>query len=147
MLTRASRILHPILSDMEHGCTPTHRAVQRSHAYCRAAWSADDEADDDGSTAGTFPIDLGTMRFAPPAGAPPRKPGSGAPKVQRTLARALHRREREDFMESVRELGSDHELARCQSVAGLGAGDFLHARLTDPRETLRSAEFVCAPSG
>ena len=46
-------------------------------------------------------------------------------------------------MESVRELGSDHELARCQSVAGLGAGDFLHARLTDPRETLRSAEFVC----
>ena len=81
MLRRASRLLAPILSDLEHGRTPTHRAVQRAHAYCRAAWSASDEAGDDGSSAGEFPIRLADVAFAPPSGAPPTK---GPPRVRAT---------------------------------------------------------------
>ena len=139
MLRRASRLLAPILSDLEHGRTPTHRAVQRAHAYCRAAWSADDEAGDDGSSSGEFPIRLADVAFAPPSGAPPTK---GPPRVQRTLGRHLHARERERFMETLVEVGDDHELARGHSVAGHCSGDWLHARLSDPRETMRSAEWV-----
>ena len=108
MLRRASRLLAPILSDLEHGRTPTHRAVQRAHAYCRAAWSAGDEAGDDGSSSGEFPIRLADVAFAPPSGAPPTK---GPPRVQRTLGRHLHARERERFMEKLVEVGGDHELA------------------------------------
>ena len=45
-------------------------------------------------------------------------------------------------METLVEVGDDHELARGHSVAGHCSGDWLHARLSDPRETMRSAEWV-----